>query len=53
MTPDSTLGTAFFAGQTSSLAGTATFTIQSYDLVHYAPITSISLTGLTASIRYT
>ena len=49
MTPDSTLGTAFFAGQTSSLAGTATFTIQSYDLVHYAPITSISLTGLTGN----
>jgi hypothetical protein len=49
MTPDSTLGSAFFAGQASSLGGVATFTIQSFDLTHYTPITSISLTGVTGN----
>jgi YVTN family beta-propeller protein len=49
MTPDSALNTAFFAGQTFSLNGVATFTIQSFDLTHYAPITSIHLTGVTGN----
>jgi YVTN family beta-propeller protein len=49
MTPDSNLGTAFFVGQTSSVGGAATFTIQSFDLAHFTPVTSISVTGVTGN----
>jgi len=49
MTPDSTLGSSFFAGQTSSLGGVATFTIQSFDLTHFTPIASITVSGVTGN----
>lgn len=49
MTPDSTLGSAFFAGQISPSGGPTSITIQSFDLTHYAPVNSISLTGITGS----
>jgi hypothetical protein len=49
MTVDSNLATAFFVGQTSSLGGVATFTIQSFDLAHFTPIASATVTGLTCN----
>jgi hypothetical protein len=48
MTPDSTLDSAFFAGQIFS-GGPATITIQSFDLTHFTPITSINLNNVAGS----
>ena len=47
--PDSNLGTAFFVGQTASLGGVATFTIQSFDLEHFTPLTSVTVSGVTGN----
>jgi hypothetical protein len=45
MTPDSTIGTAFFAGQLERQFGLGPIqlTVQSFDLSHFSPISSIAL----------
>jgi hypothetical protein len=47
MIPDSSLGTAFFAGQNQSENGP--MSLQSFDLPHFSPITSISLPNVTGN----
>jgi hypothetical protein len=42
MIPDSGLNTAFFLGQTQAQAGTKNFTIESFDLTQFTPITSVA-----------
>jgi len=43
MVPDSTLNSAFFLGQTQSQAGSTSFTIESFDLTTFAPISEITI----------
>jgi hypothetical protein len=41
MTPDSNLGTAFFANQ--NLSGSGSINVQSYDLTHFSPISTANV----------
>ncbi|MGB9197127.1 MAG: IPT/TIG domain-containing protein [Terriglobales bacterium] len=43
MVPDSSLNSAFFLGQTQSQAGSTNFTIESFDLTTFAPISEITI----------
>jgi hypothetical protein len=43
MVPDSSLNSAFFLGQTQSQAGSTSFTIESFDLTTFAPISEITI----------
>jgi hypothetical protein len=46
MVPDSTLNTAFFFGQTPSQAGSTNFTIESFNLTTFAPISEITIANV-------
>jgi len=46
MVPDSTLNTAFFFGQTPSQAGSANFTIESFNLTTFQPISEITIANV-------
>lgn len=41
MVPDSTLNKAFFLGQTQSQFGSSNYTIESFDLTHFTPLSSL------------
>lgn len=49
MVPDGKLGVAFFLGQTSGSYGSGTFTIQSFDIRHFTPISSITVPNVVGS----
>ncbi len=44
MTPDSKLGTAFFASE--NLSSTPSIDVESYDLTHFSPITSVNVPNI-------
>ncbi len=46
MVPDSSLNSAFFLGQTPSQAGSTSFTIESFDLTTFAPISEITIANV-------
>lgn len=46
MVPDSGLNTAFFLGQTQAQAGTTNFTIESFNLTQFTPISSVTLSNV-------
>jgi hypothetical protein len=46
MVPDSTLNRAFFLGQTQSQVGSNNFTIESFDLTHFTPLNSITISNV-------
>jgi hypothetical protein len=46
MVPDSTLNSAFFLGQTQSQAGSTSFTIESFDLTTFQPISEITIANV-------
>ncbi len=46
MVPDSTLNSAFFFGQTPSQAGSTSFTIESFNLTTFAPISEITIANV-------
>lgn len=45
MVPDGALGKAFFIGQTQAQVGTSNFTIESFDIQHFTPIASLTVTN--------
>ena len=47
MVPDGTLGKAFILGQSRSQFGSSTYTIQSFDIRRFTPISTLTLTGVT------
>jgi hypothetical protein len=46
MIPDSTLGSAFFLGQTAPQGGSSNFTIEQFDLTTFAPTAEIVVPGV-------
>jgi hypothetical protein len=46
MVPDSSLNSAFFLGQTQSQAGSTSFTIESFDLTTFQPISEITIANV-------
>lgn len=46
MVPDSTLNRAYFLGQTQSQVGSNNFTIESFDMTHFTPLNSITISSL-------
>ena len=56
MVPDSSVNRAFFLGQTQSQFGTRDFTLVSFDLSHFTPVGSITISGVSGNpiqmIRY-
>jgi hypothetical protein len=46
MVPDSTLNRAFFLGQTQSQVGSNNFTTESFDLTHFTPVNSITISNV-------
>jgi hypothetical protein len=46
MVPDSSLNSAFFLGQTQSQAGSTTFTIESFNLTTFAPVSAITIANV-------
>jgi hypothetical protein len=43
MIPDGTLGRAFFIGQTQANSGGSTYTIESFDIHHFTPISTLTI----------
>lgn len=49
MTPDSSLNTAFFIGQTQDQFGSTNFTIESFDLTHFVPLNSTIVSNISGA----
>jgi IPT/TIG domain len=50
MVPDGTLGEAFFLGQTAATENSATYTIESFDIQTFTPLSSMTITNVPGAV---